>query len=199
MIEYEKLKKLLPEDDILYFARVGSSIYLKNPNDIDYLCISKNRKQAKRIKSDLDLYNIDILILNESEYLNKIEFKKTHSWHSLFNYQLLWADILYKDKEFTLLPFDMLNKKIKQEYLKSISTLYAETLGLSTQKHMFSSAYIHYYFILEIYKRNSTVLEEGMKLTAEKLRNKEDNYIDIIDNIDQELYKLYKSFNAGNI
>lgn len=182
------IKETFKDITINIIMKVGSSLFSNKPNDIDYLCVSNNLPRAKRVKIEHGEKLLDVLVLNEQEYRDKINFVNTLPQHSLYNYQLLLTEPLYQEEGYSLPKFNMFDKEIKEKYLKSIAYNYLLTLGKSIQKHFYSKTYTHYYLILEFYKNNSAELTEKILSDVKTLREKEEGYGRIIDEIDSFLY-----------
>lgn len=182
-----KIKETFSDIELKIILQVGSSLFSNKPRDLDFFCISSNLKKATRKKVDYEGYLLDIIVLNENEYADRMVLETRPPYHNLYNYQNLIAKIEYVQEGYVLPKFDMFNKEIKQKYLKMIAYNYLQTLGCSIQKHFYSKAFTHYYIIMKFYENNSSELTEEMLININKLREKEEGYGQIIDEVDEFL------------
>lgn len=176
------LEHLTQTYTVLAIIKVGSQLYYDNPADLDYLCIVKEPTPKKEF---LEIGNktVDLLILNEIDYSNKINLTETLPKHCLFNYQLTFSKTVYKKDNYNLVLFDMFDKNIKIKYLDILKPHYQNTLGRAIYDPILGKFYVHYYLILKMYEQNSAELAKEIIDDIISLRKSDNNVRGLIARI----------------
>lgn len=180
----DKIKDL----DVIHNFVVGSRLYSDSPNDYDYLVIAENTT-AHKIKDTYDNKTVDILILNPQEFQNKLNFIDTEIRHSLYNYQLT---INSNDNDLSTVDFQMYDPEIKKVYLKTVKDYYFESVGKLPHhlKYRFAHRYTHFFLILSFYENSSSELTSEILEKVNNLRQRQNDYKDLVDWVDTTLYNL---------
>lgn len=145
------------DNNILAIIKVGSQIYSDEPNDKDYFVITDKTTLPNRIHHKQEnSKTLDIMILDEQTFLNKINLEKTKITHIIYNYQVtdyfVKDNILYKKDNYEIPTFDLTNKDIREKYLSLMKEYHNEMLDRLPFKfaHYAGKMYVHYYIAQKI-------------------------------------------------
>ena len=195
ILDYIKnqIKYITNDKEIKAIIKVGSQIYTNNNNDSDFLVIVKNYLMPNRKHIEYEDRTLDLIILDEETYFNKINLINTKTEHMIHNYQLtdyfVNKNILDKKEDFELLTFDISNKDIMKTYSDIVRTYHDETAGKFPAEHIYALGknYIHYYIVQKISEEgfleltdedyeNIMILKSGTTENIELIKKIRDNY-----------------------
>lgn len=158
MLDYIKnqIKYITNDKEIKAIIKVGSQIYSDNNSDLDFVVIVKNYLMANRKHIKYKDKTLDLIILDEETYFNKINLINTRNEHMIHNYQLtdyfVNKNILYKKEDFEILTFDISNKDIREKYSSLMKEYHNKTVNKFPAEHVspLGKSYIHYYIAQKI-------------------------------------------------
>lgn len=183
----------LPEYVFKFILKVGSSLFSDSPKDEDYLCVSNDIVESSRKKFKFENRVLDVILITEQEYHNKINFIDIPLRHTLYNYQIPISEVIYKEEGYNIEPFKMFDESIKLKYLYTAFLNYKYTLQVSRQKPVYVKAYTHYYMIHEMYKNGKEELTTEIIANVNKLRKKLPGYMELIEELDEEFIETFNN------
>lgn len=183
----------LPNYTFKFILKVGSLLFADNPKDEDYLCITNDIVNAHRKKFKLGEKVIDVLLMTEQEYHNKINFIDTPVRHTLYNYQIPIAETMYVEEGYVIEPFKMFDEEIKLKYLYTTFLSYKNILHISVQKSVYVKAYAHHYMLHEMYKSGKAELTPEILYNVNKLRKRHIGYMELIEELDEEFIETFNN------
>lgn len=195
MLDYIKnqIKYITNDKEVKAIIKVGSQIYSDNNNDLDFLVIVENYLMANRQHIKYEDKTLDLIILDEETYFNKINLINTRNEHIIHNYQLtdyfVNKNIVYKKEDFEILTFNISNKDIMKTYSDIVRAYHDETAGKFPAEHIYALGknYIHYYIVQKISEEgllelndedyeNIMILKSSTTENIELIKQIRDNY-----------------------
>lgn len=185
----EQIKYMTNDKDVLVILKVGSVLYDKEPKDLDIFVIVSNYLMANRKHIKYGDTTIDLIVLDEETYLNKINLINTKQEHMVHNYQLseyfTKDNMLYKKEGYVFKSFDIKNRDIMDKYLSIMKDYHNDFYERIQHKylHFGGKQYVHHYIVQKITENGELELTEQDYINIGNLRQNSDKYNYLIDEI----------------
>ena len=183
-------EKSLQVEHIYTIYKVGSQLFRKTPNDLDFLILCEvvnGGRIKKQYKIDDVVY--DLIFINR-DYLDKMFSFDYYDGVSLFNYQYSKdiVEVVYSSQEIETLYFDPFGDGVEEKYKGLLKDYLLNTIHKAIFHLEVMSKQISYlYTVLKIYELGTTNLPQSVYDNINNLYEKKENYIQLGEWVETQL------------